>query len=66
VREMLEIIGLLVRGTNTFQLSLGIMLIILSLKDIGVFNSGGYWIWQGKVFLENKMILVSYRVSRIS
>ena len=35
---MLEIIGLLFRGTNTFQLGLGIMLIILSLKDIGVSN----------------------------
>jgi len=38
VREMLEIIGLLIRGTNTFQLGLGIMLIILSPKDIGVSN----------------------------
>jgi len=38
VREMLEIIGLIFRGTNTFQLGLGIMLIILSLKDIGVSN----------------------------
>jgi len=35
---MLEIIGLLFRGINTFQLGLGIMLIILSLKDIGVSN----------------------------
>jgi hypothetical protein len=35
---MLEIIGLLFRGTNTFQLGIGIMLIILSLKDIGVPN----------------------------
>ena len=35
---MLEIIGLLFKGTNTFQLGLGIMLIILSLKDIGVSN----------------------------
>jgi len=35
---MLEIIGLLFRGTNTFQLCLSIMLIILSLKDIGVSN----------------------------
>jgi hypothetical protein len=35
---MLEIIGLLFRGTNTFQLGLGIMLIILSLEDIGVSN----------------------------
>jgi hypothetical protein len=34
----LEIIGLLFRGTNIFQLGLGIMLIILSLKDIGVSN----------------------------
>jgi len=35
---MLEIISLLFRGTNTFQLGLGIMLIILSLKDIDVSN----------------------------
>ena len=35
---MLEIIGLLFRGTNTFQQGLDIMLIILSLKDIGVSN----------------------------
>jgi len=35
---MLEILGLLFRGTNTFQLGLDIMLIILSLKDIGVSN----------------------------
>ena len=35
---MLKIIGLLFSGTNTFQLGLGIMLIILSLKDIGVSN----------------------------
>jgi len=35
---MLEIIGLLFRRTNTFQLGLGIMLIILSLKNIGVSN----------------------------
>jgi len=35
---MLEIIGLLFRRTNTFQLGLGIMLNILSLKDIGVPN----------------------------
>ena len=35
---MLEIIGLLFRGTNTFQLGLGIMLIILSLKDTDVSN----------------------------
>ena len=35
---MLEINGLLFRGTNTFQLGLGIILIILSLKDIGVSN----------------------------
>jgi len=35
---MLEIIGLLFGGTNTFQLDLDIMLIILSLKDIGVSN----------------------------
>jgi hypothetical protein len=35
---MLEIIGLLFRGTNIFQLGLGIMVIILSLKDIGVYN----------------------------
>ena len=35
---MVEIIGLLFRGTNTFQLGLGIMLIILSLKDTGVSN----------------------------
>ena len=35
---MLEIIGLLFRGTNTFQLGLGIMLIILSLKNIGFSN----------------------------
>jgi len=35
---MLDIIGLLFRGTNTFQLGLGIMLIILSLKVIGVSN----------------------------
>jgi len=34
---MLEIIGLLFRGTNTFQLGLD-MLIILSLKDISVSN----------------------------
>jgi hypothetical protein len=38
VRETLEIIGLLFRGTNIFQLGLGIMLIISSLKDIGVSN----------------------------
>jgi hypothetical protein len=38
VRQTLEIIGLLFRGTNTFQLGLGIMLIILSLKNIGVSN----------------------------
>jgi len=30
---MLEIMGLLFRRTNTFKLGLGIMLIILSLKD---------------------------------
>jgi hypothetical protein len=42
VRETLEIIGLLFRGTNIFQLGLGIILIILSLKDIGVSNLG--WI----------------------
>ena len=35
---MLEITGLLFRGTNTFKLGLGIMLIILSLKDIDVSN----------------------------
>ena len=35
---MLEITGLLFKGTNTFQLGLGIMLIILSLKDTGVSN----------------------------
>jgi hypothetical protein len=35
---MLEMTGLFVRGKNTFQLGLGIMLIILSLKDIGVSN----------------------------
>jgi len=35
---MLEITGLLFRWTNTFHLGLGIMLIILSLKDIGVSN----------------------------
>ena len=34
----MEITGLLFRETNTFQLGLGIMLIILSLKDIGVSN----------------------------
>jgi hypothetical protein len=39
---MLEMIGLLVRGTNTFQLGVGIVLIALSLKDIGASNSGGY------------------------
>jgi hypothetical protein len=60
---MLEMIGLLVRWTNRVQLGLGIMLIILTLKDIGVSNLGGYWNWQGKVFLGKKMI---YRVSRIS
>jgi hypothetical protein len=38
VREMLEITGLLFRGTNTFQLGLGIVLIFLSQKDIGVPN----------------------------
>jgi Na+-transporting methylmalonyl-CoA/oxaloacetate decarboxylase gamma subunit len=36
--EMLEIIGLLFRGINTFQLGLGIVLIVLSLKDIDVSN----------------------------
>jgi hypothetical protein len=56
VREMMEMIGLLVRGTNTFQLGLGIMLIILTLKDIGVSNLGEYWNWQGKVFLGKKII----------
>ena len=35
---MLEIIGLLFGRTNTFQLGLGFMLIILSLNDIGVSN----------------------------
>jgi hypothetical protein len=35
---MLEIFGLLFRETNTFQLGLGIMLIISSPKDIGVSN----------------------------
>jgi len=35
---MLEITGLLFRWTNKFQLGLGIMLIILLLKDIGVSN----------------------------
>jgi hypothetical protein len=35
---MLENIGLLFGGTNTFQLGLGIMLIILSLRDIAVPN----------------------------
>ena len=35
---MLTIIGLLFRGTNTFRLGLGIMLIILSLNDIGFSN----------------------------
>jgi len=35
---MLEVFGLLFRGTNTFQLCLGITLIILSLKNIGVSN----------------------------
>jgi len=38
VRETLEIIGFSFRGTNTFQLGLGIMLILLSQKDIGVSN----------------------------
>ena len=38
MREMLEIIGLFLKGTNTFQLGLGIMLIILSLKGIGISN----------------------------
>ena len=35
---MLKITGLLFRGTNTFKLGLGTMLIILSLKDIDVSN----------------------------
>ena len=35
---MLEIIDLLFGGTNTFHLCVGIMLIILSLKDIVVSN----------------------------
>ena len=35
---MLEITGLLFRETNTFKLGLGIMLIILSLKDIDISN----------------------------
>ena len=35
---MVEITGLLFRGTNMFQLGLGIMLIILSLEDTGVSN----------------------------
>ena len=35
---MLKTTGLLFRGTNTFRLGLGIKLIILSLKDIGVSN----------------------------
>ena len=32
----MEINGLLFKGTNTFQLGLGIMLIILSLKEFKV------------------------------
>jgi len=61
---MLEIIGLLFGGTNTFQLGLGIMLNILSLKDIGVSNLR--WILElaRKGFLGKEII--SYRVSRIS
>jgi len=61
---MSEIIGLLFRGTNTFQLGLDIMLIILSLMDIGVSNLR--WILElaRKGFPRKKMI--SYRVSKIS
>jgi len=61
---MLEITDLLFRGINTFQLGLGIMLIILSLKDIGVSNLR--WILElaRKGFPRKKMI--SYQVSRIS
>jgi len=48
---MLETIGLLFRRTNTFHTGLGIVLIILSLKDIGVSNLR--WILElaRKVFL---------------
>jgi len=61
---MLEIIAILFGGTNTFQLGLGIMLNILSLKHIGVSNLK--WILElaRKDFLGKEII--SYRVSRIS
>jgi hypothetical protein len=56
---MLEIIGLLFRGTNTFQLGLGFVLIILSLKEIGVSNLR--WILElaRKSFPRKKMIIKS-------
>ena len=56
---MLEIIGLLFKGTNTFWLGLGIMFIILSLKDIGVSNLR--WILElaGKGFPRKKDDIIS-------
>jgi len=62
---MLEITGLLFRGTNTFKLGLGIMLIILSLKDIDVSNLRWILEMSRKGFPREKKI-ISYRVSRIS
>ena len=56
---MLEIIGLLFRGTNTFQLGLGIMLIILSLKDIGVSNLRWILEMARKGFLRKKDDIIS-------
>ena len=61
---MLEITGLLFRGTNTFKLSLGIMLIILSLKDIDVSNLRWILEMARKGFPSKKKMI--YRVSRIS
>jgi len=62
---MLEITGLLFRGTNTFKLGLGIMLIILSLKDIDVSNLR--WILEmSRKGFPRKKKMISYRVSRIS
>jgi len=63
---MLEIIGLLFRGTNTFQLCLGVMLIILSLKNIGVSNLR--WILEltRKGFARKKYDVLSVRNFLIS
>ena len=56
---MSEIIGLLFRGTNIFQLRLGIMLIILSMKDIGVSNLSWILELERKCFPTKKYDILS-------